>query len=199
MQITTSLIERQQNIVSIVQEPAKNAAANRALTRANGKKIGVCIEANRDTAESVPYLTHQDFLKQIKELTDMCDYVVINLSVDGAKTSGLEQYYRNPGALEKLIKLSAKTRDAELGKLAAYEYEGVAGDGEDYLTSIKRQYQRNSVVSAHRPLALFLKIDPSSVFQKNMQKSQDFAALSAELCLKYGIDGLVLGTESANE
>lgn len=35
-----------------------------------------------DTLESVPYMAHMDYTKQIKELTDMCDYVVIDLAGD---------------------------------------------------------------------------------------------------------------------
>jgi len=50
------------------------------------------IEANQDTIDSVPYLTHQDMCKQIKELTDLCDYVVVSLSsggTGGPKSNGL--------------------------------------------------------------------------------------------------------------
>ncbi len=58
--------------------------------RTSGKKVGVCIEANKETVESVPYLTHQDFVKQIKELTDMCDFVVLNLSTNKENYSGIQ-------------------------------------------------------------------------------------------------------------
>lgn len=73
--------------------------------------------------DSVPYLTHQDFIKQVRELTDMCDYLVINIATDGAKSNGLRQYYTNPGSLEKLLKGVAFARTQELGKLAAAEFE----------------------------------------------------------------------------
>lgn len=38
--------------------------------------------ANQETQDSVPYLTHLDFVKGIRELTEMCDYVVLNLTED---------------------------------------------------------------------------------------------------------------------
>jgi hypothetical protein len=56
-----------------------------------------------DTQESIPYLTHQDFLKNIKDFTDFCDYAVINLCND-KQSSGIKQYYYNEGALDKLLK-----------------------------------------------------------------------------------------------
>lgn len=51
------------------------------------------------------------------------------------------------------------TRTKEMGKLAAFEYEAVTKDGEDYLCSVKRNYQRTSIISNLRPMSLFLKID----------------------------------------
>ena len=60
----------------------------------SGQLIGVNIQANLDTQDSVPYLTHQDFIKVVKELTDFCDYAVLNLCND-KKSSGIKQYYYN--------------------------------------------------------------------------------------------------------
>ena len=57
---------------------------------ANSKNlIGVNIMANLETQESVPYLTHLDFGRSIKELTEFCDFVVLNLSED-LETSGIK-------------------------------------------------------------------------------------------------------------
>ena len=64
------------------------------------------VEANGDTLDTVPYLTHYDFAKQVKELTDMVDYVVLSLSTGGtggSRSNGLQQYYTNPDAFEKLV------------------------------------------------------------------------------------------------
>jgi hypothetical protein len=66
----------------------------------------------------------------------MCDYVVINIATDGAQSNGLNQYYHNSFALEKLMKGVAFARTQELGKLAASEYELMTGDNHDYLTSV---------------------------------------------------------------
>lgn len=62
----------------------------------------------------------------------MCDYVVINIASEGAQTSGIQQYYRNLPALEKLLRLSSQARDQELGKLAAFEFEQATNDITDY-------------------------------------------------------------------
>ena len=42
-----------------------------------------------DTQDSIPYLTHHDFLKNIKDVTDFCDYAVINLCND-KQSSGIK-------------------------------------------------------------------------------------------------------------
>ena len=52
------------------------------LKPAKGRVIGVNIKANQDTQVSIPYLTHTDFTKCVKELVDFCDYVTINLCDD---------------------------------------------------------------------------------------------------------------------
>ena len=71
---------------------------------------------------SVPYLSHLDFLKGIREFNELCDYVVLDLSTE-ANSSGILQFYKNPTALEKLLKTANKTRMEELGKAAALQYE----------------------------------------------------------------------------
>ena len=54
----------------------------------------------------------------------MCDFIVLNLTApSNSLPSGLEQYYRNLPSLDKLLRLSTKARDDELGKVAAVEYE----------------------------------------------------------------------------
>ena len=128
-------------------------------------KIGVCIEASRDTLDQVPYLTHQDFAKQLMEFTDLCDYVVISLSsggTGGPMSNGLQQYYRNPAALEKLLHIVTHARAAELGRLAAFEFEKKTNDDQDYLVTVKRNYTRSSLVSNLKPISLFVKIDPQA-------------------------------------
>ena len=134
--------------------------------RAKGKKLGVCINASRETTDSVPYLTHMEFVKQIKELTDMCDYVVMNLASESVQSAGLQQYYRNLSALDKLLKLSSQARDQELGRIAAFEFEQATNDFNDYTKSVKRLYTRNSIISSHQPLSLYVKVDPHAVFNR---------------------------------
>ena len=49
----------------------------------------------------------------------------------------------------------------------------------------------------HRPLLIFVKVDPNAVFQGNSLRSQSFAVALARYCLKYGIDGIILTHDSA--
>ena len=162
----------------------------------------MCIEANRDTVETVPYLTHSDFVKQVHEFTDLCDYLVLSLSADSEMPSGLLQYYTNPMALEKLLSSVTKARSQELGKLAACEYEASIGD-DDYLTSVRRNYIRNSLVSSLKPIMLFLKIDPFSAQLKDESQIEASVKIITQLCLEHKIEGLVLenkvsGADSAS-
>jgi hypothetical protein len=68
-------------------------------------------------------------------VTDFCDYAVINLCYD-KQSSGIKQYYHNEAALDKLLKLAVETRNLELGKLAAFEFESVTNDRADYTSSV---------------------------------------------------------------
>lgn len=113
----------------------------------------------------------------------MCDYIVINIATNGAKSNGLSQYYTNSMALEKLLKGVSFARTQELGKLAAAEYEEVLDDRQDYTTSVSRQYQRKSLISGLKPLTLFLKIDCPSC-----SNPREFA----RLCLHHGIEGIIV-------
>lgn len=98
----------------------------------------------------MPYLTHQDFAKQIRELSDVCDYVVISLSTGGtgnAKSNGLNQYYYNPSALHKMLRYISKARVNELGKIAAFEFEQALEDTDDYDECVKKYYRRMAIVT----------------------------------------------------
>jgi len=59
-----------------------------------------------------------------------------------------------------MLKAVKMARLSELGHLAAFEYEKVCGDTEDYLISVKRYYNRTSVISTLKPTLVFLKVDP---------------------------------------
>ena len=72
--------------------------------------------------DSIPYLTHLDFVKGVKELNELVDYVSLDLTHD-TTAAGITQYYRNPKALEKSLTQVTKARTVELGKAAALEYE----------------------------------------------------------------------------
>ena len=101
----------------------------------------------------------------------------------GAKSSGLNQYYSNPKALDKLLKTTSDTRASELGRLAAFEYEKTIGDHEDYLTSVKRQFQRTSIISKITPMSLFVKIDPIAAGLDSPSKISDFVKLISSKCI----------------
>jgi hypothetical protein len=88
----------------------------------------------------VPYLTHIDFTRGVRELTELVDYITINLCVD-INSSGIQQYYKNPKALEKLISETNKARINELGKIAALEYEKYTESPDfDFSNSVRRVY-----------------------------------------------------------
>lgn len=119
--------------------------------------------------------------------------MVINLAsggTGGVKSNGLSQYYTNPAALEKLLKTVTHARSFELGKLAAAEYEAKIKDDDDYLTSVKRSYQRTSVLSTLTPLSLFLKINPEA------SHNPESLASFVEAALRHNIEGLVLESSS---
>ena len=77
------------------------------------------MKAPIDTVESVPYLTHLDYARSIRELTEFVDYTVLNLA-DEMHTSGILQYYKKgTNSLDKLLKSAHQARVNELGKVAA--------------------------------------------------------------------------------
>ena len=80
----------------------------------------------------------------------------------GPKSNGLNQYYTNPAALQKLLNSITLARNNEIGRVAAYEYEQMAHDDNNYLTSVKRMYQRTSIISKVEPTLIFIKIDPEA-------------------------------------
>ena len=99
----------------------------------------------------------------MRELTELVDYVTINLCQD-ISSSGIQQYYKSPNALEKLLLQANKARVNELGKVAAIDYEKHISKTEgdpDYSTSIKRMYTRTAVISSLKPMMIMVEIDPN--------------------------------------
>lgn len=76
-QIVGNLLNRQQRIIDgkLPQVDKDNL-------------IGVNVKAMLDTVESVPYLTHLDFARCVRELTEFVDYTVLNLAEE-TSTSGI--------------------------------------------------------------------------------------------------------------
>jgi len=118
----------------------------------------------------VPYIAHQDFTRGVRELTELVDYVTLNLSID-TETSGIAQFYNSQKALSKLLKNAHQARVNELGKAAAFEFEKYQTNVKrmplDYSTSIQRSYQRNSMLSTLRPLLVFVEVDLDHAKIKN--------------------------------
>ena len=91
-----------------------------------------------------------------------------------------------------------ETRNQELGKLAAFEFEQVTNDRTDYTTSVQRMYQRNSIVSSLKPMMLFVQFklddllsspgDPKLV----EEKLNKFLATLVSKCQSYNLDGLIV-------
>ena len=137
--------------------------------------IGVNIKAMEDTLDSVPYLTHLDFARSIRELTEFTDFTVLNLA-EHVETSGILQYYKKAGSsLDKLLSSAHRARVNELGKAAALQYErflqadslSKQGRGlhssDDFSTSVRRHYQNSSLLSSLRPMMLFVQVDVSKL------------------------------------
>ena len=76
-QIVANLLNRQQRIID-----GKLPQVNK------DNFIGVNVKAMIDTVESVPYLTHLDFTRCVRELTEFVDYTVLNLAEE-TNTSGI--------------------------------------------------------------------------------------------------------------
>lgn len=117
------------------------------------------MKANIDTVESVPYLTHLDFARAVRELTEFVDYTVLNLAEE-THSSGIIQYYKKGPSLDKLLKATHTARVNELGKVAALQYERFVSQElqqeEDFSTSVKRYYIRQSMLSTLKPMLLFV-------------------------------------------
>ena len=93
------------------------------------------------------------------------------------------------------MKAVSDSRDLEMGKLAAYEYEQVTNDLADYTSSVKRFYSRASIVSPLKPMSIYLQIrfddilKNSTIDDPKIQKSlRSFVSKS----LANQIDGLVI-------
>jgi hypothetical protein len=141
--------------------------------------------------DSVPYLTHLDFVKGVREFNELCDYVTIDLTHD-VKSSGIAQYYKNPEALQKLLFSVNKSRMQELGKAACAEFEqNVESRSQqiDYSNSVARVYHRNCIVSTHRPMLIFVQVDLNSL---PPEQQMSYLKILVSACKTNKIDGIVL-------
>lgn len=119
--------------------------------------LGINITANIETQESVPYLTHFDYEKSLAMLVEFADFIVINIS--RAETPGLNMY-RNEESLRKFLGKLVKTKNSELGKIAALEYESVYSTSSSFDKSpVREKYSRNGLLSKLKPPSLWLKVD----------------------------------------
>ncbi len=72
-----------------------------------------------------------------------------------------------------------QTRNQELGKLAAYEFEkvnhelGIAPIA-DYTSSVQRVYQRNAVISTLKPMMILLQIKFDERQKNDETKGKEF-------------------------
>jgi hypothetical protein len=129
--------------------------------------IGVNLQATREVLKSAPYLTHLDYVKGVREFSELADYVVINIA-NHAQTSGIMQYYKSHKQLEKLLEQTNRARCVELGKTAALEYErfeAAKGKQVDYTASMERLHVRQCIVSTQRPMLLFVAVNIGKPFE----------------------------------
>eukprot|EP00347_Sterkiella_histriomuscorum_P008738 403343941 len=179
--IVQKLLERQFHIRDGKIKPQPNSI------------VGVNILASPQTIRSIPYLTHNDYSNQVRDLIDLCDYLVVNISED-RQQAGIVQYYKNEKSLDKLLNEVIKSRNTELGKIAAYEYELKSNDSPDYSTSVSKSYLRNSIISTLKPQMLFLQVDIN-----NLPNQETFLNSLISKCKQHGITGVVLSEESQEQ
>lgn len=74
--MAANLLARQQRIAS-----GKVAASRDNL-------VGVNLQASKEVMQSAPYLTHLDFVKGVRDFTELADYAVINIA-NFIETSGI--------------------------------------------------------------------------------------------------------------
>ena len=154
------------------------------------------MKAMADTIETVPYLTHFDYVRSIRELTEFVDFTVLNIA-ENIETSGILQYYKKGTSLEKLLAAAHKARVNELGKAAALQYERFleaenskkGKPNEDFTSTVRRHYKNASLLSSLRPMMLFLQVDVSKL---NQSSHAPFLNDLAKVCTKHKIDGIVL-------
>lgn len=137
--------------------------------------------------DSVPYLTHLDFVKGVRELNELCDYVAVDLTYDGS-SAGILQFYKNPNALEKLLTQVNRCRMVEVGKAAALEYEKSLGML-DYSSSVSRVHSRNCLVSTVRPTLLMVQIDLDLLAE---DQRMPFLRILTKFAQLNKIDGFIL-------
>ncbi len=93
-----------------------------------------------------------------------------------------------------------QARINELGKVAALQYETFLSKkkpfAEDYSTSIKRHYLRQSLLSTLRPMLIFVQVD---VTKMNVSSQAPFLADLVTSCNKHSIDGIVLRQTTFDE
>lgn len=90
-----------------------------------------------------------------------------------------------------------QTRNRELGRLAAFEFEKVTEDITDYTTSVQRYYQRNSIVSTLKPMMLFVQIRLDDLLSINNEQlaeesAKKFLQSLVQKCKHHQIDGIVI-------
>ena len=59
---------------------------------------------------AIPYLVYSDFVKQVQEVSDLVDYLVIDIS-EFTDSPGVRNFYENKASLSKALKAINKSRE----------------------------------------------------------------------------------------
>ena len=182
--MAANLLARQQRIASGKVQASKD------------NLVGVNLQASKEVMQSAPYLTHLDFVKGVREFTELADYAVINIA-HFIETNGIAQYYRNPDTLHKLMSQTNRARLVELGKSAALDFErfeAKQGKTFDYSESVERLYVRQCIVSTQRPMLLFIAVNLEDLSPSDFSHAQKLKFLEGlvSACTQHEFDGLVL-------
>ena len=151
------------------------------------KLIGINLVPNKNVKDLAPYLCDKDYEFSAKEICDVADYMVINLS--GFNKSGLMHYFQED-SLELLIKSIQNIRTFELGLTSmffAQKYDKtiqLKHRIETFFSSPIKKIRGFPELKDVYP-AILIKIDPD--LDSEMQKKV------CEVALSNKIDGIIIG------
>ena len=139
--------------------------------------IGINMIPNANVKELAPYLCDKEFQFITKEICDVADYIVINLSE--FNKNGLDYYFEEDN-LDNLIKSIQNIRTFELGLNGMLLYQKINKENNSKSKRIRSFSQINQIFPN-----ILIKIDPDLSLE--LQKK------ICDLALSNKLDGIIIG------